>query len=63
MDRTSPVTVPCPAATEKECIGVHNGTFAWSQESPPCLHRYQHLPQQPPLYLREMVTWVPVLLT
>ncbi|XP_073916546.1 ATP-binding cassette sub-family C member 6 isoform X2 [Castor canadensis] len=26
-------------STEKECIGVHNGTFAWSQESPPCLHR------------------------
>ncbi|MEJ1287069.1 hypothetical protein NN561_018084 [Cricetulus griseus] len=25
--------------SSKDGISVHNGTFAWSQESPPCLHR------------------------
>ncbi|XP_035876784.1 multidrug resistance-associated protein 6 isoform X1 [Phyllostomus discolor] len=28
----------CRAARE-DCISVQEGTFAWSQESPPCLHR------------------------
>lgn len=29
-----------PAAAREDCISVREGTFAWSPESPPCLHRY-----------------------
>lgn len=31
----------CPVASGETCIRVHDGTFAWSQEGPPCLHRYR----------------------
>uniref|UniRef100_A0A2I3FXL8 ABC-type glutathione-S-conjugate transporter n=1 Tax=Nomascus leucogenys TaxID=61853 RepID=A0A2I3FXL8_NOMLE len=27
------------SAAGKDCITIHSATFAWSQESPPCLHR------------------------
>nr|XP_027796462.1 multidrug resistance-associated protein 6 [Marmota flaviventris] len=26
-------------AAGKDCVAIHNGTFAWSREGPPCLHR------------------------
>lgn len=31
----------CPAAAGGACIRVQDGTFTWSRESPPCLHRYR----------------------
>ncbi|XP_021092877.1 multidrug resistance-associated protein 6 isoform X3 [Heterocephalus glaber] len=30
---------PSRGSPGKDCIAIRDGTFAWSQESPPCLHR------------------------
>ncbi|XP_008067103.1 multidrug resistance-associated protein 6 [Carlito syrichta] len=30
---------PSGSDARKDCITIHRGTFAWSRESPPCLHR------------------------
>ncbi|XP_062956568.1 ATP-binding cassette sub-family C member 6 [Cynocephalus volans] len=32
---------PSGCSAGKDCITVHDGTFAWSQNSPPCLHRLE----------------------
>ncbi|KAM4829758.1 ATP-binding cassette sub-family C member 6 [Thomomys bottae] len=32
-------TSPSKCSAQKDCLVIHNGTFAWSRESPACLHR------------------------
>lgn len=34
----------CLVAAGEDCIRIQEGTFAWSQESAPCLHRYRWFP-------------------
>ncbi|XP_023369623.1 multidrug resistance-associated protein 6 [Otolemur garnettii] len=42
LEEVDPTTVdssPSECSAGKDCITVQDGTFTWSQESPPCLHR------------------------
>ncbi|KFO20675.1 Multidrug resistance-associated protein 6 [Fukomys damarensis] len=42
LEEVDPGTVdssPSPCPPGKDCIAIQDGTFSWSQESPPCLHR------------------------
>ena len=38
----------CLVAAGEDCISIQEGTFTWSQESAPCLHRYRWWPWEQP---------------